>query len=146
MDAQARTRFVDGRGNRFVTTFNTWGLPESTIEPVTDAYSSLTDRTFTVGYDAAVRAQMLRMRKLMTDRYKGQIDSFIESLRAQPSLQLARQQQNTQGTAQQAQAAKAGATTPATAPATTVPPSSARRRVMVRWRTASCSLPQSAMR
>ena len=47
-----RTRFTDGRGNPFVTTYNAWGLPESQIEPATSSYSALADRTFTFGYDA----------------------------------------------------------------------------------------------
>jgi RHS repeat-associated protein len=50
-----RTRFTDGRGNEFWTTYNTWNLPESTIEPATAAHPSLPDRTFTVSYDAAGR-------------------------------------------------------------------------------------------
>ncbi|WP_169454351.1 LamG-like jellyroll fold domain-containing protein [Catelliglobosispora koreensis] len=40
-----RTRFTDGRGNQFRTTFNTWGLPESQIEPG--------DAVFTTLYNAA---------------------------------------------------------------------------------------------
>ncbi|OZV84425.1 hypothetical protein CA850_00760 [Micromonospora echinospora] len=50
-----RTRFTDGRNNPFWTTYNSWGLPESRIEPATTAYPNLTDRTFTVAYDAAGR-------------------------------------------------------------------------------------------
>jgi RHS repeat-associated protein len=50
-----QTRFVDGRGNRFVTTYNSWGLPESQIEPATTAFPALTERTFTIAYDAAGR-------------------------------------------------------------------------------------------
>ncbi|GAB1695070.1 LamG-like jellyroll fold domain-containing protein [Krasilnikovia sp. M28-CT-15] len=46
-----RTRFTDGRGNAFVTTFNAWGLPESQIEPATPAHQNPADRTFTVVYD-----------------------------------------------------------------------------------------------
>jgi RHS repeat-associated protein len=47
-----RTRFTDGRGNPFITTYNTWNLPESTIEPATPAYPNAADRTFTTVYDA----------------------------------------------------------------------------------------------
>ncbi|HWH01888.1 MAG TPA: LamG-like jellyroll fold domain-containing protein, partial [Pilimelia sp.] len=54
--AGQRTRVTDGRGNRFVTTYNSWGLPESQIEPSTAAYPALADRTFTATYDAAGRA------------------------------------------------------------------------------------------
>ncbi|MDI2130549.1 LamG-like jellyroll fold domain-containing protein [Yinghuangia seranimata] len=48
-----RTRFVDGRGNPTVYTYNTWGLPESTIEPSTAAHPNAADRTWTTIYDAA---------------------------------------------------------------------------------------------
>ncbi|MBB5872535.1 RHS repeat-associated protein [Allocatelliglobosispora scoriae] len=50
-----RTRFTDGRNNSFITTYNTWGLPESTIEPVTTAFPNAADRTYTVAYDAGGR-------------------------------------------------------------------------------------------
>ncbi|WP_240118379.1 LamG-like jellyroll fold domain-containing protein [Streptomyces sp. MUM 2J] len=49
------TRFTDGRGNPFLTTYNAWGLPESEIEPSTPAHPDLADRTFTTVYDAAGR-------------------------------------------------------------------------------------------
>jgi len=48
-----RTRFTDGRTNDFITTYNTWNLPESQIEPSTATYSNPADRTFTTSYDAA---------------------------------------------------------------------------------------------
>jgi hypothetical protein len=70
-------------------------------------------------HDASMRAQMMRLRRLMLARYEGQIESFVETLRAQPSLHLAQtQQQSSQGAQQQSQAAAAGTTTPAQ----TVPP------------------------
>jgi RHS repeat-associated protein len=47
-----RTRFTDGRGNPFITTYNSWNLPESSIEPATPAFPNAVDRTFTVSYDA----------------------------------------------------------------------------------------------
>ncbi|MEU8240978.1 LamG-like jellyroll fold domain-containing protein [Actinoplanes missouriensis] len=47
------TRFTDGRGNDFWTTYNSWGIPESNIEPATSAHTALADRTFTTVYDAA---------------------------------------------------------------------------------------------
>ncbi|MGI5238567.1 LamG-like jellyroll fold domain-containing protein [Dactylosporangium sp. CA-139066] len=50
-----QTRFTDGRSNAFWNTYNTWGLPESQIEPATIAYPNATDRTFTAVYDAAGR-------------------------------------------------------------------------------------------
>src|SRR5262249_39581940 len=47
-----RTRFTDGRGNSFLTTFNSWNLPESAIDPATSAYPNAADRTFSTSYDA----------------------------------------------------------------------------------------------
>ncbi|QFZ19014.1 RHS repeat-associated core domain-containing protein [Saccharothrix syringae] len=48
-----RTRYTDGRGNSTITTYNTLGLPESTVDPATAAHPNAADRTWTVGYDAA---------------------------------------------------------------------------------------------
>ncbi|WP_436532489.1 LamG-like jellyroll fold domain-containing protein [Actinoplanes sp. HUAS TT8] len=45
------TRFTDGRGNDFWTTYNTWSQVESRIEPATTAHPDLADRTFTTAYD-----------------------------------------------------------------------------------------------
>ncbi|GAA2904200.1 hypothetical protein Acy02nite_85600 [Actinoplanes cyaneus] len=53
--AGQQTRFIDGRENRFITTYNAWGLPESQIEPATTRTPGLNDRTFTMSYDAAGR-------------------------------------------------------------------------------------------
>ncbi|WP_432841102.1 LamG-like jellyroll fold domain-containing protein [Dactylosporangium sp. CA-092794] len=50
-----QTRFTDGRSNQFWNTYNTWGLPESQIEPATIAYPGAADRTFTAVYDAGGR-------------------------------------------------------------------------------------------
>ncbi|GAA2707818.1 LamG-like jellyroll fold domain-containing protein [Micromonospora olivasterospora] len=50
-----RTRFTDGRGNAFYTTYNSWGLPESQIEPATAAHPDAADRTFTIAYDRGGR-------------------------------------------------------------------------------------------
>lgn len=47
-----RTRFTDGRGNIFLTTYNSWNLPESQIEPATTAYPAAANRTFITAYDA----------------------------------------------------------------------------------------------
>ncbi|GIH02085.1 hypothetical protein Rhe02_01520 [Rhizocola hellebori] len=47
------TRFTDGRGYHYVTTYNTWNLPESRIEPPTNAHPNAVDRTFTIKYNAA---------------------------------------------------------------------------------------------
>ncbi|QLQ35328.1 LamG-like jellyroll fold domain-containing protein [Micromonospora robiginosa] len=51
-----QTRMTDGRQNRFITTYNSWNLPESRIEPATSATPGAADRTFTVSYDASGRA------------------------------------------------------------------------------------------
>ncbi|NUO56202.1 MAG: Teneurin-1, partial [Hamadaea sp.] len=49
-----RTRYTDGRGNKHLSTYNSWGLLESQIEPATTANPN--DRTWTISYDAAGRA------------------------------------------------------------------------------------------
>ncbi|MGW4458869.1 LamG-like jellyroll fold domain-containing protein [Streptomyces albidoflavus] len=51
--AGRRTRMTDGRGNTTTYTFTPWGLPESTVEPATDAHPAAADRTWTTLYDAA---------------------------------------------------------------------------------------------
>ncbi|WP_143116382.1 LamG-like jellyroll fold domain-containing protein [Lentzea xinjiangensis] len=51
-----RTRYTDGRGNRFLTTYNSWSLPEKVIEPSTAAHPALADRTWTSVYDASGNA------------------------------------------------------------------------------------------
>ncbi|WP_217134661.1 RHS repeat-associated core domain-containing protein [Streptomyces sp. AC558_RSS880] len=43
-------------GNTTVYTFNSWGLPESTIEPATTAHPNAVDRTWTTVYDKAGQA------------------------------------------------------------------------------------------
>ncbi|WP_432972093.1 DUF6531 domain-containing protein [Dactylosporangium sp. CA-233914] len=48
-----RTRVVDGNGNATDYTFNSLGLPESTVEPATAAHPGAADRTWTTVYDAA---------------------------------------------------------------------------------------------
>jgi RHS repeat-associated protein len=50
-----QTRFTDGRGNPFLTHFNSWNLPETRIEPTTSAHPAASDRTWTTTYDAAQR-------------------------------------------------------------------------------------------
>ncbi|WP_170220880.1 scabin-related ADP-ribosyltransferase [Amycolatopsis cihanbeyliensis] len=47
------TRSTDGRGNETVQTYNVLGLPESVIEPPTEAHPAAGDRTWTLGYDLA---------------------------------------------------------------------------------------------
>ncbi|MFC4531428.1 hypothetical protein [Sphaerisporangium dianthi] len=51
--AGANTRTTDGRGNAFLTTYNTLGRVESRIEPSTQAHPGSADRTWTMSYDAA---------------------------------------------------------------------------------------------
>lgn len=51
--AGQRTRYTDGRGNRFITTYNAWSLPESVVEPATEAHPNAADRTWTTSYDVA---------------------------------------------------------------------------------------------
>ncbi|WP_239481431.1 hypothetical protein [Streptomyces sp. CS014] len=46
-----RTRLTDGRGNSTTYTFNSWNLPESTVEPATPAHPALADRTWTTLYE-----------------------------------------------------------------------------------------------
>ncbi|MFJ3582348.1 LamG-like jellyroll fold domain-containing protein [Streptomyces sp. NPDC090127] len=50
-----RTRLTDGRGKATYYTFNTWGLPESTIEPATSQHWTADVRTWANVYDAAGR-------------------------------------------------------------------------------------------
>ncbi|MEU6098622.1 LamG-like jellyroll fold domain-containing protein [Streptomyces sp. NPDC047079] len=45
------TRYTDGNNHATITTYNTLGLPESTIEPSTSAFPNTADRTTTVAYD-----------------------------------------------------------------------------------------------
>ncbi len=52
-EAGHRTRLTDGRDNKTVYTFNSRGLPESTIEPSTTAHPDAADRTWTTVYDKA---------------------------------------------------------------------------------------------
>nr|WP_281404277.1 LamG-like jellyroll fold domain-containing protein [Streptomyces roseirectus] len=51
-----RTRLTDGRGNTTTYTFTPWGLPESTIEPSTQAHPATSDRTWTTVYDKTGQA------------------------------------------------------------------------------------------
>ncbi|TDP90560.1 LamG-like jellyroll fold domain-containing protein [Labedaea rhizosphaerae] len=53
------TRQTDGRGNSTITTANSWGLPESVVEPATTAQPNLADRTWTASYDASANVTTL---------------------------------------------------------------------------------------
>ncbi|RAY15969.1 hypothetical protein DPM19_09490 [Actinomadura craniellae] len=55
-----RTRLTDGRGNVTDYTFNPWGLIQSVVEPSTTAHPALSDRTYTMVYDAAGRPTEIR--------------------------------------------------------------------------------------
>ncbi|MFD9420449.1 LamG-like jellyroll fold domain-containing protein [Streptomyces goshikiensis] len=48
-----RTRLTDGRAKATYYTFNTWGLPEATIEPSTTQHPILGNRVWSNVYDAA---------------------------------------------------------------------------------------------
>lgn len=50
-----RTRFTDGRGNAFLTTYTSWNLPATRVEPATPAHPNLADRTWSWVYDANAR-------------------------------------------------------------------------------------------
>ncbi len=50
-----RTRFTDGRGNAFLTTYTSWNLPATRVEPATAAHPDLADRTWSWIYDANAR-------------------------------------------------------------------------------------------
>ncbi|MFF2658413.1 LamG-like jellyroll fold domain-containing protein [Kitasatospora sp. NPDC058032] len=54
-----RTRFTNGKGFATYYTYNSLGLPESTVEPATTAAPATADGTFTTSYDAAGRATTL---------------------------------------------------------------------------------------
>ncbi|MEV4349019.1 LamG-like jellyroll fold domain-containing protein [Actinoplanes sp. NPDC049596] len=65
-----RTRFTNGRGNAFLTTYNSLNLPESVIEPSTTRYPNPADRTFTRIYDAAGQ--------VVADRSPGSVTTSYE--------------------------------------------------------------------
>ncbi|MEU8661150.1 LamG-like jellyroll fold domain-containing protein [Actinoplanes philippinensis] len=65
-----RTRFTNGRGNSFLTTYNSMNLPESVIEPSTTRYPDPADRTFTRIYDAAGQ--------VVADRSPGNVTTSYE--------------------------------------------------------------------
>lgn len=46
-----QTRYTDGRGNNWYTTYNALNLPATQVEPATDRYSSAADSTTTFGYN-----------------------------------------------------------------------------------------------
>jgi large repetitive protein len=52
-DAAGRqTKYVTGNGNTWYTTYNAWGLQETSVEPATSTYTTAANSTFTVTYDA----------------------------------------------------------------------------------------------
>ncbi|MGW6931011.1 LamG-like jellyroll fold domain-containing protein [Lentzea sp. NPDC054927] len=55
-----RSRFTDGRANKFITTYNSLGLPESTVEPSTSQHPQPADRTWTTSYDLAGNPDLLK--------------------------------------------------------------------------------------
>ncbi|MFJ9612047.1 LamG-like jellyroll fold domain-containing protein [Kitasatospora sp. NPDC101176] len=59
-DASGRkTRWTNGKNVRVYYTYNSLGLPESTVEPPTTAHPSAAEGLFTTSYDAAGRAVTL---------------------------------------------------------------------------------------
>jgi RHS repeat-associated protein len=46
-----RTRYTDGNQKNWYTTYNSLGLPETTVEPQTDTYTSAADSTTTFSYN-----------------------------------------------------------------------------------------------
>ncbi len=53
-----QTRYTNANGNNSYYTYNTWGLPESRVEPATSAYSAPSDSTYTTAYDADGHARV----------------------------------------------------------------------------------------
>ncbi|MFE7588086.1 LamG-like jellyroll fold domain-containing protein [Kitasatospora sp. NPDC057512] len=54
-----KTRWTDGKNIPVYYTYNSLGLPESTVEPATTAHPAAADGLFTTSYDAAGRAVAL---------------------------------------------------------------------------------------
>jgi RHS repeat-associated protein len=46
-----QTRYTDGNGNRWITTYNSWNLPATQVEPATSQYSTTATSTTTVAYN-----------------------------------------------------------------------------------------------
>ena len=46
-----QTRYTDGNGSNWLTTYNSWDLPQTQVEPATSQYSSAADSTTTVAYN-----------------------------------------------------------------------------------------------
>ena len=46
-----QTRYTDGNGSNWITTYNSRDLPETQVEPATSQYTSAADSTTTVAYD-----------------------------------------------------------------------------------------------
>jgi hypothetical protein len=87
---------------RTATGMTRYVQPPQRIDLATSGQGFLAELPGVPAYgDAAVRAAMMRLRKLMLDRYREQIESFCRMLEAQPALHLAQQsqpQQTSQGT------------------------------------------------
>lgn len=57
--AGKQTGYTDGNGNTTYTTYNSWNLPERTVQPATAADTTLASRTTTTTYDADGRATLV---------------------------------------------------------------------------------------
>ena len=51
-DPVSSTYYKDGNNNYWWTTYNSWNLPASKVEPATATYSTAANSTFTMAYDA----------------------------------------------------------------------------------------------
>ena len=46
-----QTRYTDGNGHPWVTTYNSWNLPETQVEPATSQYTTAANSTTTIAYN-----------------------------------------------------------------------------------------------
>jgi RHS repeat-associated protein len=46
-----QTRYTDGNGRNWITTYNSWNLPGSQVEPTTSQYSTAANSTTTIAYN-----------------------------------------------------------------------------------------------
>jgi len=71
--------------------------PPQRIDLSTSHQGFLSDLPDVPAYkDAAIRASMMKLRKMFLERYKSQVDSFAEHLRQRTTLKLAQQAQTSQ--------------------------------------------------
>jgi RHS repeat-associated protein len=46
-----QTRYTDGNGKPWITTYNSWNLPETQVQPATSAYTTAANSTTTIAYN-----------------------------------------------------------------------------------------------